>query len=37
MVGRAEVRRSRKTAVVAADQPDLFEDKETKDSLTEVF
>jgi hypothetical protein len=25
MVGRAEVRRSRKTVVVAVDQPDLFE------------
>jgi hypothetical protein len=24
LVGRAEVRRSRKTAVVAVDQPDLF-------------
>jgi hypothetical protein len=28
LVGRAEVRRSRKTAVVAVDQPDLFGDED---------
>jgi len=30
LVGRAEVRRSRKTAVVAVDQPDLFGDEDER-------